>query len=182
MEVDNAVVLSPDIGNVKRSRAYAERLNLPLAIIDKRRPAANSSEVMNVIGEVKDKNIFIFDDIVDTAGTLVNGAKAIVERGARDIYACCTHAVLSGPARKRIQNSPIKKLIVTDTIPQKNGPDFDKLEVVSISRVLADAILRLSQLAVSYPQLAECDMNPLLVFAEGEGVATLDVRFRLEND
>lgn len=150
MEIENAVVLSPDIGNVKRARAYAERINAPLAIIDKRRPRPNESEVMNVIGEIEGHNVLIFDDIVDTAGTLINGVEACVERGAKDVYAICTHPVFSGPARERLQNSALKKVIVTDTIPQTNGDDFDKLEVVSIAPLLADAILRVhNKLSVS---------------------------------
>jgi ribose-phosphate pyrophosphokinase len=143
MNIPEAVVLSPDIGNVKRARSYAERLNLPLAIIDKRRPRPNASEVMNVIGAIEGRNALIFDDIIDTAGTLLAGAEAVKSRGAKDIYACCTHAVFSGEARRRLQDSPIKKVIVTDTIPQRNGDDMDKLEIVSIAPLLADAITRI---------------------------------------
>jgi ribose-phosphate pyrophosphokinase len=150
MDLENTVVLSPDIGNVKRARAYAERLNLPLAIIDKRRPNLNEAEVMNLIGDIKGRNVILFDDMIDTGGTMVRGIEAIVSRGARDIYACCTHAVFSGAARQRIQDSPLKRVIVTDTIPQKNGDGMTKLEVVSIAPLLADAILRVhNDLSVS---------------------------------
>ena len=150
MNLENTVVLSPDIGNVKRARAYAERLNLPLAIVDKRRPNPNESEVMNVIGDIDGRNVIIFDDMIDTAGTLTRGIDAIVNRGARDIYACCTHAVFSGPARQRIQDSPVKRVIATDTIPQKNGEGLTKLEIVSIAPLLADAIMRVhNDLSVS---------------------------------
>jgi len=142
MGVENAIVLSPDIGNVKRARAYAERLDLPLAIVDKRRPKDGVAEVMNIIGDIKGRNVFVFDDMIDTAGTLCGGVQAILDRGARDIYACATHAIFSAGARKRLQEAPIKKVIVTDTIPQKPDGELSKLEVVSIAPLLADAILR----------------------------------------
>jgi len=142
MGIENGTVLSPDIGNVKRARAYAERLNLPLAIVDKRRPAPNVSQVMNVIGEIKGRNILIFDDMIDTAGTLCGGIQAILDRGAVDIYACATHAVFSADAHQRLRDSPIKKVIVTDTIPQKPDGLGDKLEIVSVAPMLADAIMR----------------------------------------
>ncbi len=135
------IVVSPDVGNVKRARAYASRLDAPLVIIDKRRPAPNVAEVMNIIGEVVDKDVFIFDDIIDTAGTLVGAAEALRQRGAGKIYACCTHAVLSGPAKERLAASCIEEVIVTDTIPHRDG--LDKLTVVSLAPMLADAIHRI---------------------------------------
>ncbi len=142
MNIENGLVLSPDIGNVKRARAYAEYLDLPLAIVDKRRPKANVAEVMNLIGDIDGHNVLIFDDIIDTAGTLLGGIAAIKERGAQDIYACCTHGVFSNQAIKRLQDSPVKKVIVSDSIPQDEVRGADKMEVVTIAPLLADAILR----------------------------------------
>src|SRR5699024_5955378 len=111
------VIVSPDLGSVNRARKFAEKLDLPLAIIDKRRPKANVSEVMNIIGDVRGKKVMLVDDLIDTAGTLVHAADALVEKGgASEIYACATHGVLSGPAIERIQNSPIKILTLLDTI------------------------------------------------------------------
>jgi ribose-phosphate pyrophosphokinase len=137
----NFVVVSPDVGNVKRARSYANRLNAPLAIIDKRRPEPNVAEVMNIIGEVEGKDVFLFDDIIDTAGTLVGAAEALKKRGVGRIYACCTHPVLSGPAKERLAASSIEEIIVTDTIPQRNS--FQKLTVVSLAPMLAEAIKRI---------------------------------------
>ena len=124
LKLENYTVVSPDVGNVKLARAYADRLGAPLAVIDKRRVAPNVSEVMDIIGEVEGKNVFLFDDIIDTAGTVVNGATALVERGARDVYACCTHPVFSGPARERLLKSPIKKIIISDSLDhgKRNPP------------------------------------------------------------
>jgi ribose-phosphate pyrophosphokinase len=136
------VVVSPDVGNVKRARSYANRLQSSLAIIDKRRPEPNVSEVMNIIGNVEGKNIFIFDDMIDTAGTLCGAAEAIKKRGVGDIYACCTHPVLSGKAKERLAASPIKEIIVTDTIPHEDG-SLDKLTHVSIAPLLAETIRRI---------------------------------------
>ena len=118
MGLEDITVVSPDLGSVTRSRKFANQLDgdVPLAIIDKRRPKANVSEVMNLIGDVKDRNIIMLDDMIDTAGTITNAANALKKFGAKDIYACCTHAVLSGPAIERIKESSITKLIVLDTI------------------------------------------------------------------
>lgn len=135
------VVVSPDVGNVKRARGYANRLNTSLAIIDKRRPEPNVAEVMNIIGNVEGKDIFIFDDMIDTAGTLCGAAVALKQRGVGDIYACCTHPVLSGQAKERLANSPIKEIIVTDSIPHSDG-QLDKLTVVSVAPLLAETIRR----------------------------------------
>ena len=119
---NDVVVVSPDLGSVTRARKFAERMNAPLAIIDKRRPKANVSEVMNIIGDVKGKRAVIVDDLVDTAGTLCNGAKAIIEvGGATEVYACATHGVLSGPAIERIEQSVIKELVLLDTIAFAGG-------------------------------------------------------------
>lgn len=137
----NFVVVSPDVGNVKRARAYANRLGAPLAIIDKRRPEPNVAEVMNIIGDVDGKDVFLFDDIIDTAGTLVGAAEALRKRGVGRIFACCTHPVLSGPAKERLAASCIEEIIVTDTIPQHDS--LSKLTVVSLAPMLAEAIRRI---------------------------------------
>jgi len=137
------VVVSPDVGNVKRARGYAKRLDSSLAIIDKRRPEPNVAEVMNIIGEVSGRDVFIFDDMIDTAGTLCGAAYALKEQGVKNIYACCTHPVFSGPALERLRDSPIKELIVTDTIPHKNGALADKLRVVSMAPLLSETIRRI---------------------------------------
>ena len=144
LNLPDVVVVSPDVGNVKRARAYSERLGAPLVIIDKRRPLANVSQVMNLIGNVEGRVAVMFDDLIDTGGTICNGAETLKERGAREVYAACTHAVFSGPARKRLSESCLKRIFVTDTIPQKNGADFDKLEVISIAPLLGEAIKRIS--------------------------------------
>lgn len=137
------VVVSPDVGNVKRARGYAKRLNTSLAIIDKRRPEPNVSEVMNIIGEVSGRDVFIFDDMIDTAGTLCGAAYALREQGVKNIYACCTHPVFSGPALERLAEAPIKELIVTDTIPHEDGTLGDKLKVVSMAPLLSETIRRI---------------------------------------
>jgi ribose-phosphate pyrophosphokinase len=134
----NIVIVSPDAGGLARARYYAQRLNCGIAFIDKRRPDNNVSEVMNVIGDVKDKNAVIVDDIVDTAGTLVNAALALKEKGAKDIYACCVHPVLSGNAYEKIEKSVIKELIVTDTIPLKNSSS--KIKIITVANLFAQAI------------------------------------------
>ncbi|GAB4029691.1 MAG: ribose-phosphate pyrophosphokinase [Elusimicrobiota bacterium] len=139
--LENAVVVSPDVGSVERSRSFAKRLNLGLVIIDKRRPKPNQAEVFNVIGSVERMNCLIFDDLVDTAGTLTEVAKTIKERGASKIIACCTHGVLSADAVQKIEKSPIEELILTDTI----GIDASKsakIRIVSVSGILAEAIRR----------------------------------------
>ena len=140
---DDIVFVSPDAGGVERTRAYAKRLGTTLAIIDKRRPKPNVSEVMNVIGEVEGKVAIILDDMVDTAGTLTQAAEAIMKHGAREVYACCTHAVLSGPAIERINKSPIKQLVATNTIPQREGATSDKIKRLSVGPLLAEAIKRI---------------------------------------
>ena len=135
-------VVSPDTGSVVRSRAMASKFNAPLAIIDKRRPRANVMEVMNVIGDVKGRTCLMLDDMIDTGGTICQGATALVEHGAKEVIACCTHAVLSGPAIERIAASPISKLIVLDTIELPSDKQIDKIKVVSIADLFAEAIQR----------------------------------------
>jgi ribose-phosphate pyrophosphokinase len=138
-------VISPDAGGVERARAYAKRLDAPLAIIDKRREAANVSQVMNIIGDVRHRTCVIVDDIVDTAGTLTEAARALEGAGARAVYAAITHPVLSGPAIKRIDESPLRELVVTDTIPLRpDAVQCSKLKVVSVAALLGEAIRRIN--------------------------------------
>jgi len=140
---NDLVIVSPDAGGVERARAFAKRLNAGLAIIDKRRDAPNQAKAMAVIGNVADKVVVILDDMVDTAGTLVEAAGAIMKNGAREIHASCSHAVLSGPAIHRIEDSELKTLVVTDTIPlKKNARDCNKIKVLSISELIGEAIIR----------------------------------------
>ncbi|MBI5238505.1 MAG: ribose-phosphate pyrophosphokinase [Deltaproteobacteria bacterium] len=142
-EKEDIVVVSPDAGGVERARAFAKRLGANLAIIDKRRPAPNVSEVMNIIGEVEGKLAILLDDMVDTAGTLTQAAGALKERGAKEIYACCTHPVLSGPAIERLEKSPIKEFVVTNTIPLRKGINSKKIKVLSVGALLGEAIKRI---------------------------------------
>jgi ribose-phosphate pyrophosphokinase len=140
---DNLVIVSPDAGGVERARAFAKRLNADLAIIDKRRPAPNQAKAMAVIGDVKDKVVVILDDMADTAGTLTEAVHALKAEGAREIHACCAHAVLSGPAIERITASEMKSLVVTDTIPlRENAAACGKIVVISISELVGEAIIR----------------------------------------
>lgn len=139
--IENLVVVAPDVGSLKMSRSYSKKLNVGLAFIDKRRPKANESEVMNIIGEVEGKNVLIVDDLIDTAGTLTNAASALKERGALNITAICTHPILSGPAFQRIENSPIDEVLVTDTV-SLNQPS-DKIKVLSVANIFAEAIQRI---------------------------------------
>ena len=139
---DNLTIVSPDTGSVVRSRAMASKFNVPLAIIDKRRPEANVMEVMNVIGEVKGRTCLMLDDMIDTGGTICQGAQALMDHGAKEVIACCTHAVLSGPAIERLQNSVLSKLIVLDTIELPESKKIDKIEVVTIADTFAEAIER----------------------------------------
>lgn len=141
---DELVVVSPDLGSVGRARKFAERLDTSLAIIDKRRPKANVSEVMNIIGDVRDKKVILVDDLIDTAGTLCNAAQAIVEKGgAKEVYACATHGVLSDPATERIAASCIKELVLLDTIPLPPHKALDKITMLSVAPVFAEAIARI---------------------------------------
>lgn len=138
----DAVVVSPDHGGVTRARKLAEFLKAPIAIIDKRRPKANVAEVMNIIGSVDQKRCILIDDMIDTAGTITLAAQALKDAGATEVYACATHPVLSGPAIERIENSPIKKLIVTDSILLPEEKKIDKLIQVSVGNLIGDAIKR----------------------------------------
>jgi ribose-phosphate pyrophosphokinase len=140
---DDLVIISPDAGGVERARAFAKRLNAELAIIDKRRDAPNEAKAMAVIGDVEGKVAVILDDMVDTAGTLTEAAAALTEKGAKEIHACCAHAVLSGPAIERIEASALKTMVVTDTIPlQKNAQACEKVKVLSIAALVGEAIAR----------------------------------------
>jgi ribose-phosphate pyrophosphokinase len=141
---NDIVVVSPDAGGVERARAFAKRLNASLAIIDKRRDAPNVSQVMNIIGDVQGLIAVLLDDIVDTGGTLVRAAYALVEKGAKSVYACCTHPVLSGNATQMLSESPIQELVVTDTIPLKESAlGCSKIKVLSVSGLLTEAIQRI---------------------------------------
>jgi ribose-phosphate pyrophosphokinase len=140
---DNLVIVSPDVGGVERARAFAKRLNAQIAIIDKRREQPNSSEVMHIVGNVKDCTCVLLDDMVDTAGTLAKAAVALAEEGAKDIHACTTHPVLSGSALESISKSPINQLVVTDTIPiGKKAEICPKIKVLSVAPILGEAIRR----------------------------------------
>ena len=143
--IEDLVVVSPDLGSVTRSRKFANQLEgeVPLAIIDKRRPKANVCEVMNLIGDVKGKNVIMLDDMIDTAGTITNAANALKEFGAKNIYACCTHAVLSGPAIERIENSAISELIVLDTIRLPKEKELDKIKVLTVAEMFGEAIKKI---------------------------------------
>lgn len=140
---DEITVVSPDLGSVGRSRAFAEKIDAPLAIIDKRRPKANVSKVMNIIGSVEGQRVILVDDMIDTAGTICNAANALKERGAKEVYACCTHPVLSGPAIERIQKSAIEELVALNTICLPKEKRIDKIKVLSIATLFADAIRRI---------------------------------------
>jgi len=142
----DVVVVSPDIGSIKRARNFAQKLDTSIAIVDKRRPQANVSEVMNIIGEVKNKSVILVDDMIDTAGTLCNAAKAIMEiGGAKEIYSCATHGVLSGSAIERINESPIKELVILNTIrhSEETGKSCSKLKILPVAPVFAEAIERI---------------------------------------
>ncbi|EPR10106.1 ribose-phosphate diphosphokinase [Ruminiclostridium papyrosolvens] len=141
--MEDVVVVSPDVGSVTRSRKVAERLDCPLAIIDKRRPKANVSEVMNIIGDIRNKKVILVDDMIDTGGTIVNGANALIEAGAKEVYASCTHGVLSGPAIQRISESAIKELVTLNTITLSEEKKIDKIKSLSVAGVFAEAIERI---------------------------------------
>jgi ribose-phosphate pyrophosphokinase len=141
---DSVVIISPDAGGVERARAFAKRLSASLAIIDKRRDAPNIAEAMNIIGDVKGKTAIILDDMVDTAGTLTQGATALKDRDAASIYACCTHPVLSGLAVERLEESPIDHLVVTNTIPlSEKAKSCSKIAVLSVAELLGETIKRI---------------------------------------
>jgi ribose-phosphate pyrophosphokinase len=141
--LEDLVVVSPDLGGVTRARQLADRLHCPIAIIEKRRPAPGVAEVMNLIGSVNGKTAVVVDDIVDTAGSLTEGAKALTSYGAKEVYACATHPVLSPPAWERVAESNIKELIVTNTIPVPEHKRIDKLKVLSVAPIFGEAIIRI---------------------------------------
>jgi ribose-phosphate pyrophosphokinase len=143
--LNNLICVAPDVGGVERTRALSRRINTNIAIIDKRRPAPGKSEVMNIVGNVKNKNCVIIDDIIDSGGTIVNAAKALKEKGAKDVYVYITHAVLSGHAIDKIEKSQIKKLITTDTIDNlKKIKNSKKIEIISIAPMISEAMKRIS--------------------------------------
>lgn len=142
-KLEDMVVVSPDLGGVSRARGFAEILQCPLAIIDKRRPEPGVAEVMNLIGNVEGKNCIMVDDMVDTAGSLTEAARALKKFGAKDIYACCTHPILTDPALSRIAQSDITELVVTNTIPLAPSKKHPKIKVLSIAPILAETILRI---------------------------------------
>ena len=143
-EHDNTIVVSPDVGSVARARAFAQKLNMPLAIVDKRRQKANSSEVMNIIGDVSGMNVILLDDMVDTGGSLCGAARALVEVGkAKSVTACATHGVLSGPALQRIEDSVMEEVVFLDTIPAPAGMKSSKIKYISVAEMFAEAIERI---------------------------------------
>ena len=141
--LEDLVIVSPDLGSVNRARKIANRLDVPIAIIDKRRPKPNVSEIMNIIGDINGKNVVIIDDIIDTAGTLCNAANALKERGAKSVRACATHGVLSGPAIQRIEESALEEIILLDTIQLPEEKQIEKIKVTTVATVFADAIRRI---------------------------------------
>jgi len=143
---DKFTVVSPDVGGTNRARAFAKRLgNLPLALIDKRRPSPNMAEVMNIIGEVEKRNLLIVDDLIDTGKTVAYGAKALKDKGAKSIWVCATHGLFSGNSKDLLEESPIDKVIITNTIPIPSHKKFKKLEILDISSLLAEAIKRIHE-------------------------------------
>lgn len=144
-QLDDFVAVSPDLGSVTRTRSFAEMLDIPIAIVDKRRPKPNESEIMNIIGDFKGKNVILFDDMIDTAGTITNAANAIKERGAKEVYACCTHPILSGAAIERINNSEIKELLVLNTVTLTDDKKLPKIKQLSVAKLFASAIYRIHE-------------------------------------
>lgn len=141
--LDDVVVVSPDHGSVTRARNMAEYLDCPIAIVDKRRPEPNKSEIMNIIGNIDGKNCIILDDMIDTAGSICNAAAAIKDLGAKEVYSCATHAVLSGPAIKRLEESVIKEVVLLDTIPIDKDKMIDKFTTLSVAPIFAEAMTRI---------------------------------------
>ncbi len=140
---ENLVVVAPDVGSIKMARAFAKRLGCPLGIIDKRRPRPNEAEVMNFIGDVRDKNVVLFDDMIDTAGTMSDATRELIQQGAVSIDICATHALFSGPALQRLNEAPVREVVVTNTIPFDRQEECDKVRVLDISPLLAEAIKRI---------------------------------------
>ncbi|WP_294375456.1 ribose-phosphate diphosphokinase [uncultured Clostridium sp.] len=142
-ENDDVVVVSPDLGSVTRARKFADNLHAPIAIIDKRRPKANVSEIMNIIGDIEGKTCVLIDDMIDTAGTITNAANALKNLGAKNVYACCTHGVLSGPAMERINKSAIEELVMLNTIPLTEDKQSINIKSISVAPLFAEAIKRI---------------------------------------
>ena len=143
MRLDDLVIVSPDHGSVTRARNMAHPLDAPIAIVDKRRPKANVSEIMNIIGDIDGRNVILVDDMIDTAGTITNAANALKEMGAKEVYACATHPVLSGPAIERIQDSAIKELVLLNTIAIPESKKIDKIKLLSVAPLFAEAMIRI---------------------------------------
>jgi ribose-phosphate pyrophosphokinase len=143
IDQEDVVVVSPDLGSVTRARKFADNLHAPIAIIDKRRPKANVSEIMNIIGDINGKRCILIDDMIDTAGTIANAANALIDLGAKNVYACCTHGVLSGPAMDRINNSAIEELVMLNTIPLREDMETTKIKSISVAPLFAEAIKRI---------------------------------------
>lgn len=142
-DIEDLVVVSPDHGSVTRARNMAQPLNCPIAIIDKRRPEPNKSEIMNIIGDIEGKNCVIVDDMIDTAGTICNAGKALMDMGAKSVAACATHAVLSGPALERMEESPFDEVVFLNTIPLPEEKMLDKFKVLSVAPLFAEAMMRI---------------------------------------
>jgi len=142
-KISDLVVVSPDIGGSHLARAYAKRLNAPIAVVDKRRPRPNAVEMTNVIGNVDGMNALLIDDICDTAGTLTMAAARLKERGAKQVFAACTHAILSGPAVERLSSSPIEEMVVTDSVPIDKAKQFERLKILSVGELFGRAIMRI---------------------------------------
>ena len=143
--LEDIVVVSPDHGSVTRARNMAQRLDAPIAIVDKRRPEPNKSEIMNIIGDINGKNCILLDDMIDTAGTICNAASALMELGAKSVYACATHGVLSGPAMERLEKSPIKELVLLNTVPIADEKKIDKMTFISVGPIFSEVITRIYQ-------------------------------------
>jgi len=143
-KISNGIVVSPDLGGVTRARELADYLEMPIAVIDKKRVAPNESEVMNIIGDIEGKTTIVIDDIIDTAGTIVQGAEALLESGAREVYACCTHGLFSGQALPRLSSSKIKEIIITNTIPLRDE-NKGKFQVLSVAPLIGEAIMRIHE-------------------------------------
>lgn len=142
--IKDLIVVSPDLGSVTRARKFADRLNAPIAIIDKRRPEANAVEVMNIIGDVAGKNVILIDDMIDTAGTITHGASALMKNGAKSVIACCTHPILSGPAIQRLKESVISELVVLDTVElNEEAKNTDMITQLSVAEIFAESIRRI---------------------------------------
>lgn len=141
--LENVCIVSPDHGSVGRARQFAQKLGVPFAIVDKRRPRPNVAEVMNIIGDIDGKYCIMVDDMIDTAGTIVAGASALVSKGAKEVYCACTHAVLSGPAIERLEQSPLKEIVFLDSIPLPKSKMLDKFKVLSVAPIFAETIKRI---------------------------------------